>query len=716
MLKQLATVTIVIFLVSCNPFKQVKIDRNGLRSPLVEFAIADLEKTITDLSIETNIRVSVSLDNSLMNQSYRIAKKENKIEIYGGDYSGIMYGTLRLAEMISVTGDYSGITDETDSPYIIHRGIKLNIPLDARTPSYDDTGDAAQKNIATMWDMQFWKDYLDELARNRYNLLSLWSLHPYPSMVKVPEYPDVALNDVCVYNGEITSMTDMKWKGEDIQNPEKLTVVKTMTINEKIAFWQQVFEYAENRGIDIYLFHWNVFVMGAEGKHGIEWKQDSPVTVDYIRKSVKQFLLTYPTVKGIGVTAGEHVNRNLTGEYGIENWMWKTYGQGIMDAKAINPKIDVRFIFRRHWSDLDAINEAFKEFDGNMETSFKYSRARMYSSTTPPWFNKMFRETVEKYDVKCWLNLRNDDIFMFRWGNPEYAQEYIKNMPADLSPGFYMGPDGYVWAREVAEKDGEKPYSLDKHWYRFMIWGRTAYNPNLSPQFYIDKIGTRFRSTDPALLHLTWKATSDIISWIDKIHFRQNDMQFAPEGCFDRDKFHDVNVFISTAAMPEQNVISIADYAKNPDTVSITPFEVAEYLTEAGNTLLNGAKKLRGSNNPELLKTLTDFEAMGALGNYYAHKVKGAIYLAQFRVNGKTSDKENAVTELEAALSAWKAYAEAATKNYIPTLLSRTQLLDWNTITKWVEQDIEIAKAAKKGEPVGYGDDNKLWERDERKI
>ena len=34
------------------------------------------------------------------------------------------------------------------------------------------------------------------MARHRYNLLSLWSLHPFPSMVRVPEYPDVALADV----------------------------------------------------------------------------------------------------------------------------------------------------------------------------------------------------------------------------------------------------------------------------------------------------------------------------------------------------------------------------------------------------------------------------------------------------------------------------------------------------------------------------------------
>ena len=40
----------------------------------------------------------------------------------------------------------------------------MNIPLDARTPSYDDTGDAAQENIDEIWSWEFWQEYLDKLA------------------------------------------------------------------------------------------------------------------------------------------------------------------------------------------------------------------------------------------------------------------------------------------------------------------------------------------------------------------------------------------------------------------------------------------------------------------------------------------------------------------------------------------------------------------------
>ena len=44
--------------------------------------------------------------------------------------------------------------------------------------------------------MDFWTRYLDEMARHRYNTLSLWSLSPFPSLVRVPEYPKTALADV----------------------------------------------------------------------------------------------------------------------------------------------------------------------------------------------------------------------------------------------------------------------------------------------------------------------------------------------------------------------------------------------------------------------------------------------------------------------------------------------------------------------------------------
>ena len=115
--------------------------------------------------------------------------------VLAGDANGAMYGSLDIAEAIKL-GALDNIKNCDKTPFIENRGIKFNIPLDLRTPTYSDQNDASQQNIPEMWNMDFWKEFLDEMARNRYNLISLWSLHPFPSIVKVPEFPDVALNDV----------------------------------------------------------------------------------------------------------------------------------------------------------------------------------------------------------------------------------------------------------------------------------------------------------------------------------------------------------------------------------------------------------------------------------------------------------------------------------------------------------------------------------------
>lgn len=690
--------------------------------PQLAFAVEEFKNAFSKANLELStssttgaILVVFSIDKTLGSEAYKIVQEGKTIRVTGGDNRGLMYAGLELAEHLQdgkellKTGTISG------TPYMPYRGIKFNIPLDARNPSYDDTGDAAQQNIETMWDFGYWKNYLDNMARYRYNLLTLWSLHPYPSMVKVPGYEDVALNDVCVYTGPINSKTNMKWTGEKNQDPQQLRVVKKMTIDEKIAFWKKVFQYATDRGIDIHLYHWNVFVNGAEGKHGIQTKQDVPETVEYMKQSVKQFLLTYPMIKGIGVTAGENMSGSVKGEYSTENFMWLTYGKAIMEAKAINPKIDVTFIFRQHQSDMNLISAAFKDFKGPFDTEFKYARARMFSSTKPTWFDRIYRESVEKYKMKVWMNVRNDDIFTFRWGNPVYANSFIKNMPKELMSGYFWGPDGYIYGRDYASKNkqGLPEFEIDKQWYLFMIWGCAGYNPDLPESYYIERIHARFPSIDAKALYSTWKATSDVIEWIDKLHFRQNDAEFLAEGCIDINRFKDLNAFARNDCMPDQGVTAIGVFAeKGKIPGELSPFEVADKLDAASRILLDGASKLKAANNRELAQTIGDLQAMGYMATYYSHKFRGATHMAKYRFGGDESDKVHSVEEMEKAVNAWLNYAKAASAQYKPQLFARTRELDWDSLTENVKQDVNIARNAKKGEPYTVSGNNKLWEQD----
>ena len=67
--------------------------------------------------------------------------------------------------------------------------------------------------------------------------------------------------------------------GHDMVRPAMLAhleTLKKMTIDEKIRFWREVMQYAHDRGIEVYLFTWNIFVWGAEGKYGITCDAGQP--------------------------------------------------------------------------------------------------------------------------------------------------------------------------------------------------------------------------------------------------------------------------------------------------------------------------------------------------------------------------------------------------------------------------------------------------------
>jgi hypothetical protein len=204
---------------------------------------------------------------------------------------------------------------------------------------------------------------------------------------------------------------------------------------------------------------------------------------------------------------------------------------------------------------------------------------------------------------------------------------------------------------------------------------------------------------------------------VDKIHFRQNDFQFLPEGCLDIHGFHDVNDFIEISSMPLQGVVSISDYAKEGEAAKgISPFEIADSLDRAARILIEGAGEIEAGSNSELMETLGDLKALGHLGHYYAMKVRGSTYTAMYRWSGKEEDKEKAVEALKAAVELWKDYAAAANAQYLPQLFARTRTLDWDAQLENVKKDVEIARSAKQGEDIEIKHNSILWKRDSSRL
>ncbi len=637
-------------------------------------------------------------------QSYSLRKKvegtRTTYVVLGADPVGAMYGGLDVAEAIRL-GTLADLKEGEHAPYIAKRGIKFNIPLDARTPSYSDAGDAAQQNIPEMWSMEFWREFLDEMARDRFNVLTLWNLHPFPSLVKVPEYPDVALADVMRTTVKLDSSYSLS--GKDMVRPSHLAnleTLKKMTIEEKIEFWRRVIQHAHDRGIEVYLFTWNIFVWGADGKYGITWDQNNPTTIDYFRKSVRETLLTYPLLAGFGITAGENM-QNLKGEFTNEKWLWKTYGEGIRDVKKLQPNRSIRLIHRFHQTNMKAILDEWKDYPDTFDFSYKYSVAHMYSSPTPPFAKDTL--AALSANLRTWLTVRNDDIYSFRWGDPEYARAYVRAMPGpDKLAGYYMGPDGYIWGREFLSTEPDTPRQLviKKQWYSFMLWGRLSYDPELMDALFAWTLAARFPGVPADKLFAASSAASKIIPQITRFFWGDIDLKWFPEACLSHPShcgFYTVRHFIAGETMPASGILNIRTYRDNllgnKPMNGITPPQVAQALKSYARTTLQLVDELpESSANKELGLTVGDWEAMAHLGDYYAEKILGATDLALFEKTGQSDQRISAVGHLEAALEHWKKYAAVATRQYRPQLLTRSGYVDLNQLTDKVAEDIAMAK------------------------
>jgi hypothetical protein len=684
---------------------------------LVEAGLAESEISIeglkivlahgADQALELSSLLGLPLSSPSSPQSYRVQARnrgqERLLAVLGADAAGMMYGALDIAEAIRLNS-LSVLPQGERSAYISRRGIKFNIPLDARTPSYSDNSDAAQQNIPEMWSYDFWHEFLDEMARNRFNVLTLWSLHPFPSIVKVPEYPEVALDDVM----RTTLQMDDSFShtGDDMVRPEileNLQIVKKMSIGEKIRFWQDVMQYADDRGIDVYLFTWNIFTYGAGGKHGITGDQTDPVTIDYFRASVRETLLTYPLLAGFGITSGERMEARKD-EFSKEKWLWKTYGEGIRDAKKLQPDRSVRLIHRFHQTALGEILEEWRDYPDTFDLSFKYSIAHMYSVPNPPFIKSAIPHLHE--GLRTWLTVRNDDIYSFRWGDLDFARAFVRAIPGpDKIAGFYMGPDGYNWGREFLSTEPEKPRQLvmKKQWYSFMLWGRLSFDPDLPETLFKQTLAWRFPEVPSETLYHAWSAASKIFPETTRFFWKDIDLRWFPEACLSHPRyrgFFTVQDFIEGETMPESGILDITTYRErlleNESMNGLTPLQAAEALRGNAGEALRLVAQLRSAQgamaNKELRLTLGDLEAMAHLGNYYAAKIVGATELAIFDLNSDAGRRLSAVQSLEEAVQHWRKYAEAAGRQYRPQLLNRVGYVDLKALTSKVEEDVAMAR------------------------
>jgi hypothetical protein len=683
-------------------------------SPQAEFGAAEIRAAARQAEVDGQLTVTLRLTSDaaasgIEPEGFRIERSTGtdaqRVAVLAVDPAGLLYGGLEVAEMLRTRG-IARISAGASNPYLAMRGTKFNIPLDVRTPSYTDVCDAAQINLPEMWSLRFWQEYIDTLARYRYNFVSLWNLHPFPSLVQVPEYPEVALEDV--WRSRVAWDEHYALQGRGFVTDEILSdveVVRELTIDQKIDFWRKVMAYGKSRNVDFYLVTWNIFTYGTGGQYGITDDYRNPATRDYFRRSVRQLFLTYPDLRGVGLTTGE----NMPGVdfQAKEDWALATYGQGVLDAVGQQPGRRITFLHRQHQARASDIARTFRPLiehpDVDFLFSFKYAKAHVYSATTQPYH----RDFVRDLDgLKTIWTLRNDDVYYFRWGAPDFVREFVQNIPHEVTRGFYFGSDQYVWGRDFLQRHepDARPLEIDKHWYQWLLWGRLGYDPQLSNDRLAAIIADRFglSSADGSQLMAAWQQASMIYPVTTGFHWGPLDFQWYIEGCQSRASFarnesgfHDVNRFITLPPHPESGCLSIPDFVRDPRGAAgsdeQTPLQVADRLDRHADRAVELIETFPSARE-ELRRTLMDIRIVSHLGRYYADKIRGATQVALARESGSLAARDRAVAHLVDAARHWHDYASLALAHHKnPLWTNRVGYVDWKRNYQHVLEDIRIA-------------------------
>ncbi len=694
-------------------------------TPRIEFGLGEMRRMLSPAgwriepgepgeSPHVALRIDPQLD--IPSEGFRIVPAPegdtSRITIESSDDAGAMIGLLDLAERILSDG-IERIEEYTRSPYMPLRGIKFNIPLDVRSPSYSDASDAAQNNIAEMWNFEFWREFLDEMARHRYNYLSLWSLHPFPSLVKVPEYPDIALDDVKRSAGELQEHYDLR--GRQYGEPafvEKTETLLKMTIDEKIDFWRRVMAYGKDRNIIFHFITWNIYTYGIEGKYGITDELDNAITRDYFRCSIREMFTTYPDLAGIGLAVGE--NMPIKYPDACEEWACDVYGRGVIAAADACPGRKITFVHRQHGSKADEIIKFFKplKHHPNVEFvfSFKYAAAHVYNCARQP-YHEEFVETLG--DLKTMWTLRNDDVYRFRWFAPGFVRDFIGNIPHDVSAGYYYGSDGYTWGREFTEVEPDEPRQIEivKHRFHWMLWGRLGYDPETSDERFRSLLSQAYPDLPADRLFDAWSAASMIYPVTSAFHYGRLDFQWYIEGCKSRPTyiengtgFNDVEAFIELPVHPCSGNVSIPDYAEavaqEREVEGTTPLQVADELDGLAEKALAFCDEFDGEAK-ETIRLLADIRAVALMGKYYAHKIAGATAVGLLRATGDEARREQAVEQLTRAAECWDQFADQAMRFHRnPLWLNRVGICDWKQIGRLAREEIAAVESGELDAPA----------------
>ncbi len=625
--------------------------------------LVDRSEAIGDEFFQVEV-VSQNEDPEIKKEGFRIRKSGDSYIVTAIDRTGAMYGLLDIAEQIEMQKGLAGIAEKLENPRFDFRAVKYNLPW----VSYREN-ESLQANTELSKDLNMWASFLDMMAESRLNALTLWSMHPFPYMIRATNFP-------------------------------KATPFSDEELAEWKDFWTALFRMAKERGVDTYIINWNIFVSHSFKEHYGEgntslWADGytSPQIEQYTRETVTQVLNEYPDLTGLGITPGEAM-QGWDG-YQMAGWFERTFFEGIKAADR-----DARFIYRAslhgdhrpHREAIDNAGIATPEKPIIVELKFNWSHG--HSSTTLVRAHggrtgeEYWSDPAPSHHKMAWM-IRNEDFFRLRWGEPDFIREHIEVNGQDFAGGYFIGSECYIPAKDIFTNPDRKnwDYDFQRKWLYYIQWGRLLYNPGISDAVFANGFNKRYPGNFGDEMVEAYKLSTRTTQRIAQFFEHTWDHSFYTEGLIGNKRdFITVEEFINHTPI-EPSFVKIKEYGDGSGNfgAKVTPLQVADELEEINRQAINIVNGINTSDDI-LISEIDDVMAWAHLGLYFAKKIRTAVALNQDR-------NADAVTYIKEARQHWLDLIEVTEDHYQPSHLAITGgYFHWKYFRNYVDAEVDWVK------------------------
>ena len=575
---------------------------------------------------------------------------KNDIAITSGDDSGTLYGCLDLANRIREAGKLPGlaIADVHDAPVMKLRGACIGMQKTYILPGrhvyeYPYTPEL----FPWFYDKAMWREYLDFLVENRMNTLYLWSGHPFASLVRLKDYP---------YAVEVP---------DDVFRQ-----------NQEMFHW--LTRECDKRGIWLVQMFYNILVSKPFAEtNGIstQLSAPTPLTEDYTRKSIAEFVKDYPHV-GLMVCLGEA----LRGTPNQLEWCTNVILPGVLDGmRAAGLREEPPVVIRTHAMDAYAIIPAALKVYTNIWTESKYNGE---SLTT--WEPRGKQAAIHVAMSKLSPHMVNIHILAnlepFRYGDQQFIQKCVQAARDRLgATGLHLYPLSY-WNWPYSPDVANPPLlQWRRDWIWFTAWARYSWNPDIPAPadraFWVSRLAELYGNTNAAekILDAYNSAGEVAPRLIRRFGITEGNRQTLSLGMTldelvnpKRYKAFD-GLWLSQAPPGERlDEFVRKEWNRQPHAGETPESIIADVLEESSNavTAADAAAAFVTENRAEFERLDNDVHCIQLMAENYSAKVKAAELVLRYHYSHDIGDMEQAEQYLAESFADYQKLSALASPAY----------------------------------------------------